>query len=159
MNQQQTYKRRNRLPQPRFQLKLVASFAGMCVLALLGQVLVVGAQLTETSSMMSSGGVQLADAVPGIMTRSLLASAVLVLPALVLIGIRLTFRFAGPLYRIEQHLRSVAAGERPGHCRIRKTDDLQELCQLVNEALDSARSQGEADAAKNTSQDSKRMAA
>lgn len=140
-----TYRRKNRLPQPRFQLRLVGVFAGLCVLALLSQTLVIGWQLTEHAQSMSAGGAQLAAAVPWIMVRSVLISAALTLPALMLIGVRITFRFAGPLYRIERHLESVARGESPGPCRIRKTDDMQQLCQMVNAALDSARAEGESD--------------
>ena len=143
MKQDQSNKRRSRLPQPRFQLRLVGVFAGLCALALLGQALVVGALLTEISGTMSSGGSQLGESVPEIMVRSVLASALLILPPLMLIGIRITFRFAGPLYRIEQHLKTVVKGEWPGPCQVRKTDEMQELCQLLNAALESARAQGE----------------
>ena len=158
MEHPQHYKRRNRLPQPKFQLRLTGIFAGLCALALIGQTLVIGAQLTEAAQGMSSGGNELADAVPGLMWRSWLGSAALILPALMLIGVRITFRFAGPLFRMERHLEAVAAGEWPEPCKIREKDDMQDLCVVMNAALESARAQGAAEA-RNASSATEKIAA
>jgi len=54
-------------------------------------------------------------------------------------GILLTFRLAGPIYRFEQYLRSVARGEQIGPCKIRKGDELQFLCDAINDATEPLR--------------------
>lgn len=138
-------KRRVRVPKPRFQLRMVGAFCGLCSLALLAQAVLLGAELTRLANALPYGGAHVTEAASGIVGRVLLLSCGLLLPAVLLIGIRLTFRIAGPLYRFEQHLSEVARGEDPGPCRIRGTDDgdMHRLCDLVNAALARARADGE----------------
>ena len=62
------------------------------------------------------------------------------------VGILVTFRVAGPVYRFEQHLGSLARGEDPGTCRIRKGDELQDLCASINAAVETLRGQGQGEA-------------
>ena len=138
------YKRRIKLIQPRLQLRMMGAFLGLSVLCLLAQTLVLGTHLTTTASTMPTGGLYLAREIPGMLIESLLLSFLVLLPALLLIGIRITFKVAGPLYRFERHLREIRGGEWPEPCRIRKSDQLQEFCELMNAALESARAQGEA---------------
>ena len=45
---------------------------------------------------------------------------------------------------INRVLGAVARGEWPAPCHIRESDELQELCGLMNAALENARAQGEA---------------
>lgn len=139
------WKRRKKLPQPGFQLRLVGAFAGLCVLALVAQTFVLGAQLMRFSGTMPSGGGHLAGELTELLSRTLAISLVLVLPALLVIGVFVTFRIAGPLFRFERHLEAVARGEWPGPCRIRSKDDLQDLCRLLNEGLEGARALGAAE--------------
>lgn len=51
------------------------------------------------------------------------------------VGILVTFRIAGPLYRFETHLNQIAAGEDPGECYIRKSDELHSMCAAINAAV------------------------
>jgi len=138
----QAWVRRNKLPRPRLQLRLVGAFACLCALALMTQAFVLATELSRLAGGLPSGGRALAEALPGVLARSLGISVLLLLPALVWIGIRVTFRIAGPMYRFERHLEAVARGAWPGPCRIREGDDLQEFCELLNAALESARAQG-----------------
>ena len=149
-------KRRNKLPQPRLQLRMVGAFAGLCILALLTQILVLGALLTRLANTLPAGGRELGIELPGLLTNTFLISLVLLLPALLLIGIRITFRIAGPLFRFERHLESVASGEWPGHCQIRQSDDMQKFCKSLNGALDSAREQGRREGAEAEAEEQER---
>ena len=135
-------RRRIKLIQPRLQLRMVGAFFGLSCLALLVQALTLSAQMVSLSRRLPSDGGHVTEALPGVMGYTLLVSFLLLLPALLLVGIHTTFRIAGPLHRLERHLAAVARGERPEPCRIRKNDELQEFCLLLNEALESARSQG-----------------
>ena len=58
----------------------------------------------------------------------------LFLPLTFCIGVLVTFRIAGPVYRFEQYLKQVSRGEQLGPCKIRDGDEFQGLCDLINEA-------------------------
>ncbi len=136
-------KRRIKLIKPRLQLRMVGAFFGLCALGLVAQTLVIGAVLMTFATEMPSGGTLLAEALPDLLAKTLLLSFALLVPALLLIGIRITFRVAGPLFRFERHLQEIASGEWPEPCTLRATDDLQEFCTLLNVALQRARNMGE----------------
>ena len=136
------HRRRIKLPRPRLQLKMVGAFAGLCVLAMLTQALVLSALLGDLAARLPADSTRLSEAMPGLLGRTLLLTALLVLPGLILIGIRITFRIAGPLVRMEKHLDAVARGEWPGPCRIRAGDELAGLCERLNAGLQGARAMG-----------------
>ena len=137
-----SWRRRNKLPKPGLQLRLVGAFTGLCVLALSSQALVMGVALSALAGRMPSGGGHLANELPALLTRTFLSSCALLLPALLLIGILVTFRVAGALTGLERHLKAVVQGEATGPCRLRERDNLQDFCALMNEALECARAQG-----------------
>jgi len=140
------WKRKNRLPKPSLQLRLVGGFAGVASLALLAQSVYLGSLLLRLANELPTDGDILAQTASTLIGQALLVSFFALLPATLLIGVHLTFRTAGPIYRFERHLEQVAAGEDPGPCRIRKDDDLQELCCLLNDALTASREQGRREA-------------
>ena len=88
---------------------------------------------------MPEGGTYLAAQLPSLLGSIALTAFLILLPATSVFGILITFRTAGPIHRFKQHLASVARGEQPGPCRIRKGDELQDLCDAINEALAQAR--------------------
>lgn len=127
--------RRQRLVNPRLQLKVVGIFllTGMIVQAL-------------QFVMLWRSAVTFAQCLPGLGPQAELTlhqqlltvfgtSGLLLVPLTILVGIFVTFPIAGPLYRMNEHLKSIARGEDPGECRIRKTDELQEVCQSLNAAV------------------------
>lgn len=132
------FKRRTQLIRPSLQMRLIGSFGAICGLALLTQALVLGALLNRVAATLPSDAPVLARSIPTLLLSAVGLSVALVLPALLLIGVRVTFRVAGPLYRMERHLAAVARGERPGPCSIRRTDHLQEFCLTMNAALAAA---------------------
>lgn len=64
---------------------------------------------------------------------TLLLRLALITPLVVLISILLSHRVAGPLYRIERFLRSVAKGDFSMKLHLRKNDELQDLAGSINE--------------------------
>ena len=132
------YPRRTKLINPRFQVKLIGSFVGLAGLALLMQFLLLGYRLTSQASLLDGSG-ELAMQVPGLLLRVLVFSVLVLLPLIFAFGVLLTFRIAGPVYRFEEYLSSVARGEQVGPCRIRKGDELQSLCNAINAATESLR--------------------
>jgi len=136
------YKRRCKSPKLRLQLRLLWPLLGLFLLVTILQGLALGVELYEYANQLPSDGPQLGEAVPGILLKSVLISVALLLPAVLLVGIHVTFRIAGPLYRFERHLETVASGEWPEPCQIRRADDLQDFCKLLNRGLESAYEQG-----------------
>ena len=65
---------------------------------------------------------------------ALFTSLAIALPATVAVGVMTTFRFAGPIQRFRSFLEQLRAGQRPADCQIRKGDQLQDFCDLLNEA-------------------------
>lgn len=129
------FKRKKRLIDRRLQLRFVATFAATAGLAVLVQTIVMGYVLASIIEAAPNDKLMLMSAAPKMLATGVVASFALMLPATVLLGIHMTFPIAGPLYRFRQYLGSVSAGERPGPCRIRQGDELQDLCDLINSAL------------------------
>ena len=139
--QPQSQRRRIKLIKPRLQLKMVGVFVGLSALGFLLQSLHVGLRLSELSASMPEGGSYLIAVMPELPLEILLVSFGMLLPLTIAVGILVTFRIAGPVYRFEKYLKAVIRGEEVGPCRIRKGDEFQELCELINEATAAAREQ------------------
>jgi hypothetical protein len=135
-----SYKRRNKLIQPRLQLRLVFTFLGVALLALLMQFLLFGATLSSLADELPQDGPALLDRIPHYTLLAFAISLCVLLPMTLCVGVIVTFRIAGPIYRFEQHLEAIARGEDPGVCRIRRDDELQQFCKTLNAALDKLRS-------------------
>lgn len=136
------YKRRKRLIQPRLQFRLIFTFLGIALLALLLQFLLFGATISRLAEDLPQDGPLLMERIPAFTLGVFAVSLGVLLPMSVCVGVIVTFRIAGPLYRFEQHLKAIARGEDPGVCRIRREDELQEFCTTFNQALDKVRSRG-----------------
>ena len=132
-------RRRIKLIKPRLQLKLVGIFVGLSMLGFVLQALLTSLFLSETAATMPEGGPYLMALLPGLPLEILLVSFGLFLPLTIAVGIVVTFRIAGPVYRFEQYLSQVARGEDVGPCRLRKGDELQELCDVINRAVEPMR--------------------
>lgn len=129
------YKRSRKLINRRLQLRLVGACLAITSIALMLQFLLLGFLVTKSASELDGGGGALADQLPAMLLGVLGVTFVLILPAVVLIGIRMTFRFAGPLYRIEQYMLAMSRGEKVGKLSIREDDELHSLCDAINLAL------------------------
>ena len=130
---QVSHPRRIKLIKPLLQLKFVGVFAGVSALGFLLQSLHVGLRLSELAASLPEGGSYLVAVMPELPIEILLVSFGMLLPLTVAVGILVTFRIAGPVYRFETYLKAVLRGEETGLCRIRKGDEFHELCELINE--------------------------
>lgn len=139
MNNRNRVRRRIKLIKPRLQLRLVAVFVGVSAIGFLMQSLHVGMRLSELAASVPEGGPYLMAVMPELPLEILMFSFGMLLPLTVAVGILATFRLAGPLYRFEVYLKGVISGEEVGPCRIRRGDELQDLCELINQATESVR--------------------
>jgi hypothetical protein len=127
-------KRRRVLAQPRLQLRIVLAFLSAACISTLVQVLVLSYRLNSLAESLPADGNLVLEQLPGILRSQVLLTFLLMAPLMLAVGVLETFRVVGPLHRFERYLRDLAAGKRPEPCRIRKGDELQGLCRLLNEA-------------------------
>lgn len=130
-----TYKRRIKLIQPRLQWRLILTFSGIALLGLVLQFILFAATISALAADLPQDGPLMIETIPSYTLAVLGISLCVLLPLSIIVGIMVTFRIAGPLYRFEQHLKAIARGEDPGECRIRKRDELHDLCRTINEAV------------------------
>jgi hypothetical protein len=128
-----TNRRRIKIIRPRLQMKLTLTFVGLTLLALMLQFMVFLRTMTSIAVTMPSDHDVLMDAIPEVLVQSLLLTFCVVIPLVFLVGVLLTFRIAGPVYRFEMYIKQILRGENPGECKLRKGDELNELCGLINE--------------------------
>ena len=115
-------------------VRIVLAFLSAACISTLVQVLLLSHSLSALAESLPTEGNVVLEELPRILRNQVLLSFLLMAPLMLAVGILETFRVVGPLYRIERYLRDVAAGTKPGPCKIRKGDELQELCRVVNEA-------------------------
>jgi methyl-accepting chemotaxis protein len=127
-------RRRVQLIRPGLQLNLIARFFGVALLALLLQFILFMCMLGRIASDMPGDALATMETATPELIWVFVISAAVLLPLTLSVGVVVTFRIAGPLHRFESFLKAVARGEKPPDCRIRRGDELQDLCKLLNEA-------------------------
>ena len=135
------YKRTKRLIKSGLQLKLILTFVGLACVASLFEVILLNRAVTYVAAQMPrDGGILLAE-LPAVLRSSVLLCLGVLVPVTIGVGLVLTHRIAGPIYRFEMYLRSIAAGEQIGRCKVREGDELQDFCELLNEAVSTLRTE------------------
>lgn len=126
-------RRRIKIIRPKLQMKLVLTSVGLTLLALMLQFMVFLRTMTSIAGSLPADRDVLMDAVPEVLIQSLLLTFCIVVPLVFLVGVLLTFRIAGPVYRFEAYIKQILNGENPGECKLRDGDELNELCALINQ--------------------------
>jgi methyl-accepting chemotaxis protein len=84
------------------------------------------------------GGVDLVfEEMRAILVRKFLLSTGIALPLAATIGIIYSFKFSGPIYRFKKYFIDLAAGRWQERCSLRKGDDLKDVCEAINGAVES----------------------
>jgi len=128
-------RRKKKLIKSGLQLKLVSAFLAMAVVASLFQVVLLNTSLLKLTEDL---GVQTTDVISqfsGVLMRNLFITLGVLVPLMFVFGILITHRIAGPVYKFERYLDAVIRGDEEGECRLRKGDELQELCVRLNRAV------------------------
>jgi methyl-accepting chemotaxis protein len=126
--------RNKKLINPKFQLKLVGTFFFLACISALFQVLLLNLSLRELAPRLGESSEAMLLLLDELFRKNLMLAFIGLLPLMLIVGVLVTHRIAGPIYRMEKHLEALARGENPGECRIRKEDEFQELCERLNEA-------------------------
>lgn len=139
-------RRRKLLIEPRIQLTFALLLVAVASAAILVQTIALASVLNRVAANLPSDGLELTQRIPDILASTSLLTYVLLAPLTLVLGVRSLHKVVGPLYRFRLFLKSVAAGERPERCRIRKGDQLQDFCELLNEVTQPLREpRGDAD--------------
>lgn len=117
--------RYRKLIQPKLQLRLVSSFLVLSAIALIFQMLLFARAASQIAN-------QAPEDVPSILLQVLLLSLGVVLPLTLLVGVVVTNKIAGPIYRFSVFLNEVREGSRPRDCKLRAGDYLHDFCGLLN---------------------------
>ncbi|MEZ6015368.1 MAG: hypothetical protein R3F49_09665 [Planctomycetota bacterium] len=133
------FKRKKKLINSSLQLKMIAVFMGIAATTSLFQVVLLNSALTGLARDMPEAGDRLLQELPTIMLTNVGLTVGVLIPLMFAIGLLLTHRIAGPAYRMTQHCQAIARGETTGHCKIRKDDELWDLCDALNGAIDALR--------------------
>ncbi len=128
-------RRTKKLIKSGLQMKLVIAFSSMATISALFQVVLLNYSLMRLARDMVDSDLLLSS-MSGLLVTNLLVTLAVLVPLMLVFGILITHRIAGPIYRFEQHLSSIARGEDPGRCALRKGDELQELCGIINDAVE-----------------------
>jgi hypothetical protein len=128
----QKFRRKKKLIKPALQIKGAVAFLCTAGIGVLVQAMILVHALANVAGQVPNDRLVILDAVPKVLATNLVITFVFLVPLTLSIGILVTFRVAGPIYRFEHFLNQVLRGERPGPCRIRKGDELQDFCELLN---------------------------
>lgn len=128
------HKRRTRkLINTKLQLKLTLWVMAVATLTMLFQFFLLTTAVSRMGTELPNDSQIFLGGLLEPLVRSFLASLAISLSLTFVVGVLLTHRVAGPIYRLTKYLESVKAGERPADCRLRRNDELHDFCQLVNE--------------------------
>ena len=127
------FQRKKKLINPRLQLRLIGIFLCAAGLAVQVEAILITLTLTRLAGGLPNDGSELLEQLPEFVRTNLVLTFLLLAPLMIGVGIVATFKIAGPLHHFEQFLRSVRDGQQVEPCKIRKGDELQELCTLLNE--------------------------
>lgn len=132
------HKRRRVIVKFNTQFKIIMAFllvAAACLVIQGTLQTIAVAKFSNQLSTSSSPAAFASQLLPSVIKHSLWGIALLV-PLTLVVGILVTFRVTGPIYRLERYFEAIARGEDPGTCRVRSGDECQELCALINEAME-----------------------
>ncbi|MCB9914135.1 MAG: hypothetical protein H6828_03170 [Planctomycetes bacterium] len=130
------FKRRKKLIKPGLQLQLSLTFVGLSILGLMMQSILFMRELSEIASALPNDGLRLGGMMSDSLSRVFLITSFVFVPLVLIIGVLTTFRLAGPVFRMERHLRELREGKYTGPCRIRKGDKFGELCDEINATVE-----------------------
>ena len=132
----------------RFQLKYVGSVVLMSTIisCILGYF--VYGKATEATEIMNITNPELADMVGWADTKLLLYLALFILIqaiSVVMVGVLMTHRIAGPVFRVRRNLADIAAGHLKEVGQLRKRDELKALIDPLNDLVNALREEAEQD--------------
>jgi nitrogen fixation/metabolism regulation signal transduction histidine kinase len=136
--------RTNKLIDPDTQLRLTLWFVGVTALGMLVQLMLTASDLEDVLSARGDlGQLKSSGGLTPILIGSFLKALGVGLSVAFVIGVLITHRVCGPMFRFTQFLEGVMRGELSQACRIRKNDEFHDFCEVLNRATEPMRSKNE----------------
>jgi len=132
-------RRIKKLIEPRIQLRFALIFLTIAALSALVQALVQNYLMMRVADLLPHDGVALKSHMFDILGRGLVLTLLVLVPVTMSVGIASMHKIVGPLYRFRVYLTELVAGATPEPCKVRDTDELQDICELLNLATESLR--------------------
>lgn len=128
-------RRSRKLIRPDIQVLGILFSLGLALVTLVVQSVTMTFVFHRVASKATEDGPAILQELPTALGWSALATFVVLGPVILGLTLHATHRYAGPIYRIEQYLKGILAGERPGPLRLRERDRLQDVAALLAEAM------------------------
>ena len=126
-------KRKQKLTKSGLQLRLTLVFVTLSCMSALFQVFLINRSMLELARTHGQSGDPMLAALPSILGQNLVITLLVLVPLMLVVGVLVTHRVAGPVYRFERYFQALLRGEDPGPIHLRRRDELHELAGLVNE--------------------------
>lgn len=131
-------RRRKKLVRPDVQLRVILIAFSVASLVLFAVSNLTLSAIWTVSAEWGSGAMGFAlEELKASLIKRFLISGSLAIPLSLALGVVFSFKFAGPLYRFKRFFSDLKDGRWDARCRLRKGDDLQDICDSINEALQS----------------------
>jgi len=127
------HRRTRKLIRTKLQLKLTLWFVATAALCLLFQFFLFTSEMSQLGARLPGDSQFFYAHFLDTMLFVLLASLGVGLPLTFAVGVLLTFKVAGPIYRFTTFMREVKNGTQTAECRLRQGDELQDFCVLLND--------------------------
>ena len=124
--------RKRKLIKPGLQLRLTVVFLCIACAGVSVQAIVLNSSMHSLLNEVEAGKASLLGEWPSLMAFNMVLAFALLVPMTLVVGIWATFKITGPIYRIESHCKAILRGEDPGDCRLRRSDELHDFCDLIN---------------------------
>jgi len=138
------HSRKKKLIKPALQLKLAGIFMASALAVISIQAFTLHKTTMALSGYLPNDQALFKKLWPDYFLQNTVLAGLLILVAMFGVGIAVTFRIAGPIYRFENYLRDLRDGKATAPCSLRSGDDLKGICDLLNEATEPIRAQNAA---------------
>jgi hypothetical protein len=128
------YSRKKKWINPELQLGLLVLIGAAAIVSVTVQAVVLARALGLLAESLPNDAALVSYQLPELIVRASVGTLMLLFPTLYFLGVGLTFRIFGPLYRFRAFIKGVLAGDQVEECRLREGDRLQDLCLLLNQA-------------------------
>ena len=129
--------RKKKLINLQLQLKLIGTFTAISCFAALAQVVLLSQSMISLSEELGDASAEFRKRLPEVLASDVGWTLGFLIPFMLLVGVHITHKVAGPVYRIDCYLGEVAEkGEVTIPCRVRDEDEMQLLVRSVNAAFE-----------------------
>lgn len=135
-------RRRRKLVRLDLQLKIVfiTLFVASLVLLINFQLTLAGLWSLSNQFLQNKSVDMLLEGIRSSAIQKFFISVCLAVPLAASVGILYSFKFCGPIYRFKMYLTDLRKGRWDTRCMLRRNDDLQDVCEAINGAVEAFRS-------------------